>query len=283
MLSKSVRKRAILCAAAVAGAVLIAVACDMSLTEVRYELKTGKLTSPVRIVFISDLHNSLYGKNQSELIEAVDRQKPDIVVLGGDIADKTYADVPENAYILASRLGRKYPCYYSMGNHEYQRGDSAKIKQRLSEYGVRVLEGNGEVLDIRGNKIEICGIYDADTYNEIDGELVNQLEAVTASADSERYRVLIAHFPQQIEQYAKGGFDLVLSGHAHGGQWRIPGLIEGVYAPGQGLFPKYTGGVYEYGDTSLVVSRGLWKPLTIVFVPRIFNRPELVTVDIVPE
>ena len=173
MLSKSVKKRALICAAAVAGAVFVAFACDMSLAETGYQLKSGKLLSPVRIVFLSDLHNSLYGKNQSELIEAVDRQKPDIVVLGGDIADKTYADVPENAYILASRLGGKYPCYYSMGNHEDQRGDSMQIKQRLSEYGVTVLEGNGEVLDIRGNKIEICGIYDAHTYNEIDGELVN--------------------------------------------------------------------------------------------------------------
>ena len=95
-------------------------------------------------------------------------------------------------------------------------------------------------------------------------------------------RLLIAHFPEQIDEYLKGNFDIVLSGHAHGGQWRIPGLIDGVYAPGQGLFPKYTSGVYMHGDTAHIVSRGLWKPSTLIAVPRVFNRPELVIIDIKP-
>ena len=151
----------------------------------------------------------------------------------------------------------------------------------MSLLGVCALEGSGEVISVNDNEIEICGIYDAYTYDEQNGELVNQLEAVTSS-DDERLRLLIAHFPEQIDEYLKGNFDIVLSGHAHGGQWRIPGLIDGVYAPGQGLFPKYTSGVYMHGDTAHIVSRGLWKPSTLIAVPRVFNRPELVIIDIKP-
>ena len=81
-------------------------------------------------------------------------------------------------------------------------------------------------------------VCDAHTYDEVNGELVNQLDAVTSEKDSKHTRILIAHFPEQIDEYLKGNFDIVLSGHAHGGQWRIPGLIDGVFAPGQGVFSK---------------------------------------------
>ena len=258
-----------------------AVACDTRLETTGYTVKSDKLKSAVRIVFVSDLHNSLYGQGQSQLIEAIDAASPDIIVFGGDLADKTQDFLPGNSYLLAEYLAGRYPCFYSIGNHEYARGDSARVKRHMSQLGVTVLEGSGEVIRVNDNEIEICGIYDAYTYDEQNGELVNQLEAVT-SDDSERLRLLIAHFPEQIEEYLKGNFDIVLSGHAHGGQWRIPGLVHGVYAPGQGFFPKYTAGVYMHGDTAHIVSRGLWKPSTPIAVPRVFNRPELVIVDIEP-
>ncbi|MBQ4118259.1 MAG: metallophosphoesterase, partial [Oscillospiraceae bacterium] len=95
----------------------------------------------------------------------------------------------------------------------------------------------------------------------------------------ESFNVLLVHRPEYIEQYAKLGFDLVLCGHAHGGQWRIPGVLNGIYAPGQGVFPKYAGGIYEVNGTTLVVSRGLAKESTPI--PRVFNRPELVIIDII--
>lgn len=281
MLSKKAKKHIALGCAAAAGAAFLAAACDMRMTSVQYEIKSEKINTKIRIAFISDLHNSLYGNNQSQLLKAVDDAKPDIVIFGGDIADKTQDCYPANSYIAAEYLAEKYPCYYSMGNHENSRGDSMMIKQALSEYGVKVLEGSGEVLSVNGNEVEICGIYDAHTYDEADGELVNQLEAVTAENDSTRYRILIAHFPEQIDEYARGGFDLVLSGHAHGGQWRIPGVLNGLYAPGQGFFPRYAGGIYHHGDTEHIVSRGLWKPSALIAIPRIFNRPELVFADIV--
>lgn len=252
----------------------------MRLQTTTYEIKDSKVSSPMRIAFVSDLHNSLFGKGQTELINAIELAKPDIVIFGGDLADKTQDYLPENSYILVKYLVKRYPCFYTIGNHENARGDSVRIKQQMADFGVNVLEGNGTVIDIKGNELEICGIYDAHTYDEINGELVNQLEAVTSEKDSKRTRILIAHFPEQIDEYLKGNFDIVLSGHAHGGQWRIPGLIDGVFAPGQGVFPKYTAGVYMHGDTAHVVSRGLWKPSTVIAVPRIFNRPELVFVDL---
>ena len=167
----------------------------MRLQTTAYEIKSGKVSSPVRIAFVSDLHNSLFGKEQSELKNAIDGAKPDIVVFGGDLADKTQDDLPENSYILVKYLVKRYPCFYTIGNHENARGDSARIKQQMSDFGVTVLEGNGTVININGNETEICGIYDAHTYDEVNGELVNQLDAVTSEKDSKRTRILIAHFP----------------------------------------------------------------------------------------
>ncbi|MCH5324559.1 MAG: metallophosphoesterase [Eubacterium sp.] len=253
----------------------------MRLTSVKYEVGSPKVSGKITIAFISDLHNSLFGKNQSELIAAVENMSPDIVIFGGDLADKTQDLQPEYSFILVRDLAAKYPCYYTIGNHESWRGDSKRIKRQMEEMGVTVLEGNGDVININGTEIEICGIYDAYTadYDEQSGEFIGQLEAVT-DTDSDRYRILLAHFPEQIEEYMTGGFDLVLSGHAHGGQWAIPGLINGVYAPGQGFFPKYAGGMYPHGDTVHIVSRGLWKPSDLLAIPRLFIRPELVEITI---
>lgn len=286
MLTKKAR-RIIGCVAAgcvlTAGIVFSVVACDMSMETTSYRIETPKVAAPVRIVFISDLHNSLYGEKQKELISAVDKAKPDIVVLGGDAADKTQDYSPDNAYVLAEYLGNKYPCYYSMGNHEYARGDSELIKERFAQYGIKILEGNGEIIEVNNQKIEICGIFGADSYLEIDGDMVTELELVTAEKDTEHYRVLLLHFPEDAERCLGGNFDLILAGHAHGGQWRIPGVLDGVYSPGQGFFPKYTSGIYQLSDTKMLVSRGLWKPSTPIAVPRVFNRPEFVIADIVPE
>ena len=105
---------------------------------------------------------------------------------------------------------------------------------------------------------------------------------MTAAQDGETFSILLTHRPERVEDYTGRGFDLVLAGHAHGGQWRLPGLINGLIAPNQGLFPRYAGGRYALdGDTTMIVSRGLARESTRI--PRLFNRPELVVVDILPE
>ena len=108
------------------------------------------------------------------------------------------------------------------------------------------------------------------------------IEKCAEEADSGNFNVLLAHYPEQIEYYRSfGKFDLILSGHAHGGQWRIPGILNGLYAPNQGLFPEYAGGRYDFEDSVMIVSRGLSRTKEII--PRIFNNPELVIIDIVPD
>ncbi len=270
-------------AAAFAAGAVSAAALDMRLITKKYSVNSDKLSGKINIVFISDLHDSLFGSDQSELTEEIEKLSPDIVVFGGDLADKTKRQEPYNSFLLVKRLAEKYPCCYTIGNHEMKRGDSKRIKRRMSEMGVTVLEGSSAKFTVNSDTIEICGIYDAYTsdYDEQRG-YVNQLDAVTDTSDA-GYRILVAHFPEQIEEYLRGGFDLILSGHAHGGQWRIPGLINGVFAPGQGLFPKYAGGLYMHGDTAHIVSRGLWKPSALIAVPRLFIRPELVAVTLTPK
>ena len=276
MLTKKA-KRTIGCI--VAGCVLAAgiafsvVACDMSMETTSYRLETPKVTAPVRIVFISDLHNSLFGEGQKELVSAVEQAQPDIVILGGDIADKTQDYSPDNAYILAEHLGKKYPCYYSIGNHEYARGDSELIKERLSQYGITALEGNSDIIEVKGQKIEVCGIFGADTLLEIDGRTISELELVSTDKATEHYRMLLLHFPEDAEKCLDGNFDLILSGHAHGGQIELFG--QGIVAPGQGLFPKFTSGIHE---NRLVVSRGLAN--TFPLVPRIGNEREIVVLTV---
>ena len=126
-------------------------------------------------------------------------------------------------------------------------------------------------------KIRISGIIDNTAY----GEKASQLEEVIAAVDDDYYNILLSHQPEQIDSLLEGKFDLILSGHAHGGQWRIPKILDqGLYAPDQGIFPDYTTGMYVYGDTVHIISTGLAKPLRMIFIPRIFNRPEFSVINI---
>lgn len=137
----------------------------------------------------------------------------------------------------------------------------------MRKLGAAVLEDETEIIEINGEKIRICG-----TENVWDENAASQLD--------ECYSVLLHHFPEDFPQIAEKGFDLVLSGHAHGGQWRIPGILNGLYAPDGGFFPKYAGGFYNLNGADMIVSRGLYKNLSCCFIPRIFNRPELVFVTV---
>jgi len=108
----------------------------------------------------------------------------------------------------------------------------------------------------------------------------NVLTGLLQDEPKEQFTLLLSHRPERIEDYLGYPFDLILSGHAHGGQWRLPGIVNGLYAPNQGLFPKYAGGRYDFEDTAFLVSRGLARESTKI--PRVFNRPELVVVDLIP-
>ncbi len=256
-----------------------------SLRIVRYEVAAG-LSRPIRIALVTDLHSCAYGREQRKLLEAVDEQAPDLILLGGDIFDDKLPD--EKAVVFLREIGGKYPCYYVTGNHEYWSGETGFTEKmaRLEECGVHRLRGEALSVDVGGAKLALCGVDDPDAWESgrgfteyRDGSFREQTAQAAHWAETGLFTVLLAHRPEQLELYAALGFDLVLAGHAHGGQWRIPGILNGLYAPDQGLFPPYAGGRYEQNGTVMIVSRGLARESTIV--PRFYNRPELVIVDLI--
>lgn len=255
--------------------------CGNALKTEYYTLTSDKLTAPVRLVFISDLHNCTYGgAEQSGLWTEIGHAQPDFVLFGGDVID--FQGGTEHAVQLMKTVKEQYPCAYAAGNHEGMRKDTEAFYDEVSALGIPVLHGEYTDLTVNGQNIRICGIVNANQNPE-------QLTSCCRSLDADRYSILLLHEPQQFDEIiaetkqSAGGFDLVLSGHAHGGQWQIPKLLEqGLYAPDQGVFPTFTNGQRADGGTVQIVSRGLAKPLRMILIPRIFNRPELTVVDIAP-
>lgn len=283
------RRLAILCAAVLV-LVFLKSACSQKLAVRYYPVVSDKVEKPVILAVLTDLHSTFYGKDQGELIRTLQSCGPDAVLLVGDIADDK---VPhDGTKVLLSAVGDIYPCFYVSGNHEYWSGEEPKIKQMIASYGVRVLEGECALLEVKEQTIQICGVDDPDGYGqkhrydpEAMAEWENQLARCRQALDRKYFSVLMSHRPELVSYYtheskdSKPGFDLVTAGHAHGGQVRIPGVLNGLLAPNQGWFPPYAGGRYDLGDTVMIVSRGLCKNL----LPRVFNRPELVVVEIVPD
>lgn len=272
------RKRKKIIIALIIIVIFMAIACDLRLKTVRYTFTSPKVENSFKIALITDLHGNKYGKEQRTLIYAIDKEKPDIVLLGGDIFDDkiSYEKSEETIAILSE----KYKCYYVTGNHEYWSKDVDNIISIVESYGIKVLSGEVDTIDINGQLVNICGVEDPEYYiYKSEGvSIEEQLKTVDKRANRNYYTILLSHRPEYYELYSQYGFDLVLSGHAHGGQWRIPGILNGLYAPNQGLFPKYAGGLYEYKGGNLVVSRGLDRQG--VKAPRIFNRPELVIIEV---
>ena len=265
--------------------VLVLLICDSRLKTVYYTVESDKISAPIRIALLTDLHSCRYGENQKKLVEAVQKQNPDIVLLGGDIFDDKMPY--DNAELTVRQLAEQYPCYYVTGNHEYWGYDVGTILDIVKDCGVTILAGECDTITINGQSISICGVDDPDAEIYL-GEGVpveRQLERANEAAqeaeqamEKEVFTILLSHRPELFETYQTYDFDLVLSGHAHGGQWRIPGIINGLYAPHQGLFPEYAGGRYDYMGGTMIVSRGLARESTPI--PRIFNRPEVVIVDV---
>lgn len=261
-------KKALKFLAAAAGVViLIRIALYDGLTVKNYYLSSPLVEKDHTFVLITDLHSTYYGENQGLLIEKIARYSPEAVFLSGDIADdKRDFDGTE---ALLTQLSEKYPCYYVTGNHECWVEYTDDIKGLIDGCGVTVL--SDKTLDF-GDNIRLFGVDDPLFYS--DGEFHNTLSGF--KPDEGHYDILLSHRPEFAEEYAKYGFDLTLSGHAHGGQVRLPIILNGLYAPNQGWFPKYAGGEYTFDGGVTIVSRGLM----IDDLPRIFNPPELVVITI---
>lgn len=229
----------------------------------------------VKIVLITDLHSCFYGKGQKSLLRMVDKENPDIVMLGGDFFDDRLSD--ENAQIAAEALAKKYPCYYVTGNHEYWSGRVDEMRTYLRSVGVTVLQGDCDSVILNGQAVDVCGIDDP---SGLSGQMWReQLEQAYAQTDESHLRILLTHRPEKVDTYAEYDFDLILAGHAHAGQFRIPVINRGILAPDQGLMAKYVNGVYELSNGSIMeVSRGLARESTPL--PRFFNHPEIVALEV---
>ena len=236
-------------------------------------LKEGD-ENAVRCVLVTDLHSCYYGKNQKNLIERIDKENPDIIFLGGDIFDDKIDD--DNAVIFLEEISKKYKCFYVSGNHEYWSERCDEMKDKVRSLGITVLEGDCETIEINGKTIDVCGVDDPTRLTN--SQFKEQLNKAYAKTSEDHYKILLTHRPEQTDFYALYDYDLILSGHAHAGQIRIPFINIGLYAPNQGLFSKYTSGIYTLENGSrLIVSRGLARESTPA--PRFFNHPEIVVID----
>lgn len=243
-----------------------------------YTIQSNKIPaafSGKRIVQVSDLHNAEFGSGQKTLLEKVEAAEPDVIFITGDLIDSNRYDL-ETSLTAVDGLVEMSEVYYVIGNHEVSsnRADD-EIIPALEERGVEVLRNRSVLWEEGGEAVRIAGIDDPlmDVYSYEDEFTRDSLEEAGLG---EEYTLLLAHRPEYLEVYASAQVDAVFAGHAHGGQIRIPGL-GGLIAPGQGWFPNMTEGVFESGETQLVLSRGLGNS---GFPLRIFNLPEIVAVTL---
>ena len=225
--------------------------------------KVSKSADDFRIVQVSDLHNAKFGRNNSRLISKIKDQSPDIIVITGDIVDSNHTNI-DTATDFCKEAAKIAPCYYITGNHEMwlDKSETDTLYSGMNSAGVTILDSTTITLE---NGIYLTGLGDDHLY---DGTLAKLSESVPDDA----LHIVLAHEPQYLEEeYTLSSPDMIITGHAHGGQVRLP-FIGGIVAPDQGFFPKYTAGEYKSGDTTMYVSRGLGNS---VIPLRIFNTPEI--------
>lgn len=259
---------------------ILAFAFDVRLKTVAYNVKSPKINNEIKLTLVTDLHSCYYGENQTKLLVQIEKYQPDIVLLGGDIFDDVLDD--NNAKVFVDALAQKYKTYYVSGNHEWWSKRMDNMFEYLTDKGIVVLRGNTDVIKIGESIITLSGVDDPEVnvYDSNYKAWEEQLKEAGEKADENTFNLLLAHRPESAEKYFEHDFDAVLSGHAHGGQFRIPFILNGLYAPNQGLLPELAGGMYDFDRRKLIVSRGLSRESTRI--PRIFNRPELVFVNLMP-
>ncbi len=225
-----------------------------------------------KIVHLSDIHNTQSDILKKRILDSIEKQDPDIIAITGDIIDKRRTDI-DTAVDFAEKLTRLAPVYFVMGNHEAAIGNFSTLEKGLSRAGVNILHSQSEELE--------CGIVlsGIDDINNIKGK--NKDEKIekalsTVPIREDKFNVLLSHRPELIEDYAEYGADLVLTGHAHGGQMRLP-VIGGLFSPGEGFFPEYESGIHEKNKTKMIISRGIGNSS---FPFRVNNRPEVVVITL---
>ena len=241
----------------------------------------------MKIIFLSDLHNQCYGEKNQKLLAAIEREKPDMILIGGDmlVGKNGYDSVVAEEFVEA--LSHFCPVYYANGNHEQRMKETPEkydlsylaYKEKLEKAGIQFLENSSVSITSGQAKMRITALeIPRYCYKRLGKGKLRQedMEERIGKADSSCFQILLAHNPCYMDEYVEWGADLVLSGHLHGGIVRIPGL-SGVIAPDLQLFPRYSGGYYTKGKTQIVVSKGLGMHTIPI---RLFNPAEVVVLEL---
>ena len=247
-----------------------------------YEMISNRIPeafSGFRIAQISDLHNAQFGERNEGLLSLLAQADPDIIVITGDLIDSRHTDI-EIALEFCESAIEIAPVYYVTGNHEARVTEYEDLKNGLEENGIVILENEKVRLSLDEEYITLMGIQDPSFTTDY---LFGEAESVAAATlselqnESDRYTVLLSHRPELFDVYVDSQIDLVFSGHAHGGQFRLP-FIGGLVAPNQGFFPEYDAGLFSKENTTMVVSRGAGNSIIPL---RFNNRPEIVVVELI--
>lgn len=239
-----------------------------------YEYKNIKIPpefNDLKILQVSDLHNKEFGKNQSRLIKYTKEISPDIIVITGDLIDSNNTNIKVCLDYIKEAI-KISPIYFVSGNHEKWSGVYEDLSLELDSYGVTILDNKNVKLQIDDSSINLIGMMDT-TFMDSEAMFLDNLNELV---DNSRFNLLLSHRPELLQVYTETQVDLVLVGHAHGGQVRLP-FIGGLIAPNQGIFPSYTSGIHHIENTSMIISRGLGNSILPL---RIFNRPELVVITL---
>ena len=258
----------------------------------------GKDIPNLSFIVLADLHNKAFRKNNKKLIKKILEQKPDFVIIAGDMVTKRKPCYPGKAYNLIMNISEHYPVYYAYGNHEqyfedmkntnadeanekhialYESWSNYKVK--LKQLGVQLLDNKSIILQYNTSKLIITGLSISANFYEKGNELKlgQEIKSKIGSRTNEGYQLLIAHNPLYFSDYIQWGADLTLSGHMHGGLIRLP-FIGGILSPQVKLFPKYDAGQYTLNNSYMVISRGLGGHS---FMPRFLNPPQLVNIKLI--
>lgn len=251
-----------------------------------YTITIKQLKKDRKVMFLSDMHNHVYGKDNCELLKAIEEQNPDYILIGGDMLVGKSGISYQTAVDFVKLLPTICPVYYANGNHEQRMKEFPEnydlsyeeYKKVLVEAGVQFLENSSVILDWDNLKIKITGLeIPLGCYLHFHKDVLETSEITEriGKREPDSYEILMAHNPSYMKKYLERGANLILSGHLHGGIVRIPG-VAGAISPSFEIFPKYSGDHYREGNTDIVVSKGLG---THTFNIRLFNPAELIVLN----
>ena len=254
---------------------------NIALEVNEYEIVSDRIPEAFagfRIAQVSDLHNKDFGEGYGQLLTLLSEINPDIIVVTGDLIDSRQTDL-DVALEFAWQAGKIARVYYVSGNHEARVPEYEDLKTGLVKAGVVILENQKVEITREGESITLMGIDDPSFQEDYlfgDSESVARQAIENLQNESDGYTVLLSHRPELFDLYVETGMDLVFSGHAHGGQFRLP-FVGGLVAPNQGFFPKYDAGQFNEENTTMIVSRGVGNSIIPI---RFNNRPEIVLVTL---